>query len=485
MSERLPYEEQFSKQWENLPLPDENAAWDNMKLRLQKDNDDRVIPFWLSGCGLWGLIGLLVIGLGWWFVRPDKWLSKKQDANVSIDSIATDANKHRDNRTTYTTVTSGTEKKVVGGDTSTTNTTNMTVLPGNEMQEENNNPRLPSKEKQEETNKPASIEKQKPAGTSSQRSRGVIPAGTTQKKKKPQQNILQPVNPSQKKIDKQVPVEPKKKPDEPPFTRDTIAAPKAVVPPKDSTSKKTRDSLNKTQQKDFAGDTKKKKDSSDKKTISFAAGLGVHQLIPIDGQELTPYDAEGRKGSLYDYIPSLYMRMYKADKWFLQAEFRYGAPQSVPEMLYDKHVVDSFNSFTTVKSTTLKKTFYHQLPVTFNYFVTKDFSVGGGIVWNKFTSAVTESDVSRRNNITQTDSIISKGVIETQKADSASQFAKSYLQALFEAEYRWKRFSFGLKYSFGLEPYITFTLPGGTQQQEKNKSLQLFVRYELWRSKKK
>jgi hypothetical protein len=56
---------------------------------------------------------------------------------------------------------------------------------------------------------------------------------------------------------------------------------------------------------------------------------------------------------------------------------------------------------------------------------------------------------------------------------------------VFETQYRWKRFSLGARYSFGLQPYIVFTLPGGTQQRERNKSLQVFLRYEIWKSKAK
>ena len=90
----------------------------------------------------------------------------------------------------------------------------------------------------------------------------------------------------------------------------------------------------------------------------------------------------------------------------------------------------------------------------------------------------------QRTVSTGIDTVLSKGVIlNSKKADS--NFARSYFQALIETQYRWKRFSLGARYSFGLQPYLKFTLPGGTQQQERNRSLQVFVRYELWKSKAK
>ena len=209
----------------------------------------------------------------------------------------------------------------------------------------------------------------------------------------------------------------------------------------------------------------------------------MHQLIPVDGQKLTPYNSQGRKGSLADYIPSVFGRMYRNDKWFLQAEFRYGAPQYEREVIYQQdNQLDTFNITNTITSAKLKKTFYHQLPVSFSYYVLPNFSIGGGFVWNRFQGAVSEQDVVQRTVSTGVDTVLSKGVILTsEKADS--NFAKSYVQALVETQYTWKRFSLGARYSSGLQPYLKFTLPGGTQQKERNRSLQVFLRYELWRSK--
>src|SRR5437762_6584266 len=79
MNERLPYEEQLAQQWKDLPLPDENMAWADMKRRLDEDDDDGLIPLWLRGCTFWGLIAIFLLGLGWWIIRPEKWFEKKSN----------------------------------------------------------------------------------------------------------------------------------------------------------------------------------------------------------------------------------------------------------------------------------------------------------------------------------------------------------------------------------------------------------------------
>jgi hypothetical protein len=233
-----------------------------------------------------------------------------------------------------------------------------------------------------------------------------------------------------------------------------------------------------------------RKDSAKTKATFFSGGISVNQQLPIAGQTATPYNSLGRKGTLLDYIPSVYFRFNKLvnnkDKWFIQAELRYGAPQYTKDLVYGQSIVpDTGNNaqYSTVTSSVLKKTYYHQLPITFNYFVLPNWSVGGGFVWNRFSSAIGDKEIRRKHNVLPAlDTFVGKTVVK-KIADTSSVFSKSYFQAVIESQYKWKRFSLGARYAFGLDPYIRFTLPGGTQQQEKNSSLQIFLRYQLWKSK--
>src|SRR5215467_14838863 len=77
MNKRQPYEEEIAKQLENVPLPDENMAWADMRRRLEEGDDDRVVPFWLNSCLLWTLFGVIILSLGWWVFRPEKWFDRK------------------------------------------------------------------------------------------------------------------------------------------------------------------------------------------------------------------------------------------------------------------------------------------------------------------------------------------------------------------------------------------------------------------------
>jgi hypothetical protein len=487
MNERLPYEEQLSQQWIDLPLPDENMAWADMKRRLD-ENKRRIIPFWWSGCAGWGLLGILLLGIGWWIVRPEKWFEKKRDGqsiNTVIEKDRTKENntviKLKDSGIT----TDGKNKKIVPDSNTATRKQPLNDSSTGEKQVIQTNATINHKEK---------------VNLQNREEKEIIPASKIDKQKMKVKNKIYPQNKKDDKDKQEIvlvtgdgnknKVEKAKETDqEKTITIDSSSETRIVKPliKTDTVQENKPDTtIKKTEQAEEVKVNKPTADSAKKKIFLFSAGIGLHQQIPLAGQKLTPYNSLGRKGSIADYIPSVYVRLEKIRKWFLQAEFRYGAPQYTKEFTYKtKSVPDTgFNpQFSTYTSSKLKKTFYHQFPVTFNYFVMPNWSVGAGFQWNKFNAAVTEKNISRLNNFTLQDSLVSK-LIETVKKDSATEFAKSYFQFVLETQYKWKRLSIGAKYSFGLQPYIKFTLPGEPEKQERNNALQIFIRYELWKQKK-
>lgn len=470
MSERLPYEEQLAQQWNDLPLPDENAAWADMKKRLEEDDDDRLIPVWLRGCAFWGLIGVLLLGLGWWILRPEKWFEKKKDAPQKELVIENQPKQKQSDQP-------------LPAEPQKANP----ITPGSST---------PGIDQNETTEKLVDLDRStsKPPGKQKVIEKKIKKHNVTGYK--PLREVMLPDNKNpEKKIVIANPLKEDSLKDQNQITIiDQPGNPEKniVVNKSDTTSRMQTDSLQQKKITETVKTTDVKKDSAKRKQVSFAAGIAMNQQIPMSGQKFTPYNAEGRMGSISDYIPSVYLRMYKKDKWFIQSEFRYGAPQYSKAILYNQKIQsDTFNQTTTTSSMQLKKTFYHQLPISFNYFITRDWSLGAGVVWNKFESAVSSQDIIRHNNQTGIDSTIVKGrIITTKQLDSMgmkptdTNFVKSYFQGIFETQYRWKRFSVGIRYAFGLQPYLRFKLPGGVQQQERNNSLNLFLRYELWRSKK-
>ena len=500
MNERLPYEEQLDQAWEDLPLPNEDMAWKDMKRRLDEDDDDKiVVPPPRRGCGIGALlIGLLFFGGLWLLLRPEKWFTKNENESAQQTRIDGKENNIENNGEDEIQVKQDQNMdKITQKDTANTRSTTDDPNEQDRSKIGNKNSDIKSTTKGSEpltTKDEITIQANDP-GTKKKRT-NIQPvkanrpgdASKAQNKKAKKNNIDKEPASNQKKqqvtedvLSNNVPAQQK----------DSVVNDTRSHQPQINTLPVTDSSRNKEVQptapgrKDSAAENKNIIEQKDKeqRPIFFSAGLGMHQQIPIAGQEWVTYNSLGRTGILSDYIPSINFRMEKQDRWFLQTEFRYGAPQHTKQVTYEQVVkFDTASQSTITNSSVLKKTFYHQVPLTFNYYVLPNWSIGSGIQWNKFHSAVAEQDLKKRRSGTSNDSLVSQEIVKV-NADTVSAFAKSWFQGIIQTQYQWKRFSIGVKYSFGLQPYIKFTLPNQPLQEEKNSSFQIFLRYELWRSK--
>lgn len=472
MSERLPYEDHLKHSWQNLPLPDENMAWEDMQQRLEEEKEKRPLAWWRKGCAIWGLLLLLLAITGWFIYSGfNENTDSKQQATATPASL-------RPVDTNSSEIPS--IKKDAGN--------NNRSLPDPGTTNE-----LPDKIKGQETNRDKTIS----PGINAKVQATVKIPGSGKKTKTGQivnerdpiinknreipavQNTLKPLpdtenekkqnlDPSLKESNKNT-VQPKP---------DSILRSEQAIKVVDTQATKKIDSVKIVESTPEKAPELNKKDSTKNKSFRLSAGLAIQQQVPLSDQKATPYSSSGRKGSLLDYIPSVYFRMTRPEKWFVQAEFKYGAPQLTRQFVFNqKAEFDSVSNTINTTSESLRKTYYHQLPLTFHVYILKNWSLGTGIVWNRFSSAVSERTLSYRIPGTQIDSVVSNEII---KSDADSVFSKNYFQAVLETQFQWKRFSLGGRYAFGLQPYIRFTLPGGQRQEEKNSSLQLFLRYRLW-----
>jgi len=495
MNEPLPYDDELRKGLNDLPLPNADKAWEDMQRRLAKDDKDRpVLPPALRGCALLALV-LLIAGLALFILNPFQWrTSPSEDANnklkqeTPIQQPTTGSlnltSPNKDSSTPATATSSVTETATTALDNRpgthnmvtprSSNTSGGTLLTEN------------STRSKRFTKNNAPLKKQRGISmTGNGTRRGQQPAGNTSQFKKghvvPRQKI------EERMLKSPVAGEVKTNP----ITTDkykevdTTKAP-IIIAVDDTLKIIVKDSIKNLPLQsaiDTNSNTQTKQTAiAGKKKIYFSAGIGEQQMIPVAGQKSNTYNAQGRKNSLGDYIPSVYFRMHTHNKWFLQSTFRYGAPQYNREVVFaQQKTTDSFNVTTTFNSS-LKKTFYHQLPVSFNYFILPGLSAGAGISINKFASAIVQQDRYLGNTGTPNDTLLSSVIEKARGTDT--NFVKVYLQGQVEAQYQWRRFSGGVRYSFGLQPYLKFQLGGGQQQKESNRSLQLFIQYELWKSRK-
>jgi hypothetical protein len=478
MDEQLRYEP-----WNELPLPDEQLAWEDMKRRLEEEDDTTLIPWWKTGCAPWalGLLLLITISLAWWWYHHTHAATKKDTTKVvrtgtSSSSTTTsptiNAGKH--STATVTTHNSSTvsTSKIVKDSLNSYATTSI------DASKSNTAAKLATGRKVVANSPLVTTQKRRHLNHTSTKGKSKITTASGGKQQSyniPASSITIRTTPAT-----QLPAS---------THTDTVK----VIAKQDATPITLTDSTRKdtvakkTKQPDTVI-TKKQPDSSTKKIKQWAysAGIGLYQQLPLSGQSTVPYSTSGRQHSFSDYVPSVYIRATRKNRWFIEGEFRYGAPQNNKQTRYQvKQIKDQLpldTSNFSQYSYTLKRTFYHQVPLSFNYYVLPNLSVGSGLIWNHFVSAVSQTEFVRGNEFFGIYDTTRRVTITRQTTDSSGAFKKSYLQAQFSLQYQWRRWSIGGKYILGLQPFIEYTLPGQPTRREKNQSFQLYLHFRVWSS---
>ncbi|MBA2744803.1 MAG: hypothetical protein H0U44_01135 [Flavisolibacter sp.] len=483
MSEQQPYDEGMDHQPDGLPVPDQEQSWQKMKALLDKEEERRLPPpIFLRGCIGWGILIGLLGTISFFIFRPDTYLfSGKGNVAAHEEELKkeTAPSKAEENAGTIKQPSQELNQKENMNSSEVYNNENASHNNSDEIKARQNQSMV-STDVQADENKRLMVKNksnQKFAKKVKHQPTVSLPA-LSEEKLKQQQEMLQQDSARSVKIDPPQAAKPwtatEKMDDE---NREVVKENNLQV----------NDSINKTRLKDSSLKNRNmpEVDSSSKnkvvKKLYVSAGLGLQQQIPLGGQQSVPYDYYGRKSSLADYIPSIFIRLHKEDKWFIMGEFRYGAPQVLNEFSFSqKSVFDTSSMVLTTTTMRLKKTYYHQFPLSFNYYVNEGWSVGTGIMYSRFSGAVTESEIRNTNVMTQSESVSRK--IMNVKGYTDSFLYKTQLHLMLQTDFQWKNFILGIRFAKDLQPYIRYTRPNGEINEEKNYSLQAILRYQLWRN---
>lgn len=507
MNEIKRYDQALAEHLEHLTMPDEDLAWANMKQMLDEGDDDPVVvPFFRRfGCLLLGLVAALILSIGGWLYYQNNSSpvsasehsatpgnktgdSKTGDSKTGGNKTGDTKTGLPDNNNQAITVDSatGTGSNVVPvsgptGSTDSSATGSTTGTTGNKFSGNKNSfvsGRSNIKVSGAATNDGGNAGEEKNRRKNSGIAKGktkvrimpTVPSGGDEETGNQPGNTTGTVKQDRDTARMRTNVQ------NGGLANDSSGN-SNLQKNKDSNSVAKKDTVVKKQTTPApaAKEEKKQKD----KYWMVAAGLTVYQPLPLNGQSAVPYNQYGRKGSLTDYIPSAYLRLYRSKKWFIHTEFRYGAPQNVKPFIYKQEIRDSAQMVwrTTYQ---LNKTYYHQIPFSFNYYVLPNLSVGAGVIYNRFTGAITDRDIYRR--IATSDTLVASAIIIDR---DNTRFVKNHFQWSAETQYQWKRFFIGVKYSKDINPYIKFNdITTGAPVEKKAEAFNIFLRYELWRSKK-
>jgi len=240
-----------------------------------------------------------------------------------------------------------------------------------------------------------------------------------------------------------------------------------------------------------AAPTKKPdKKSQEQMPLRFAAGIGLNQFLPFAGQYYSALDASGNSNRLTDYIPAATFRVYLSRKIFIQLEAEINAPQYTKNIVItNKPVADTVSSTTIVyrqDSSTIKKLFYFDFPISFHYNIFKNFYAGAGFQLSSLTNGVgsfgTKVDSSVNGHSTFIYTSFADGNLKS--APVYKQIKTAEWRLLLDLNYQWKKLVLGTRYTQAFNNIVNQQFLTGPAAGNKNRSFQLYIRYFLWQNKK-
>jgi hypothetical protein len=254
----------------------------------------------------------------------------------------------------------------------------------------------------------------------------------------------------------------------------------------------------------------------------WVAGLLMSYNLPVSNQEMSTVSINGRRNKLIDYLPAVYAQYHFNKKWYLQAEFQFNSPQYTPDLTLSSNMKQVSPTKKEENIVNLNKLYYLNIPVSVYYSPLRNLHIGSGVqysylqrslyteelvTWEKISNTwektKTEKNIVALSNLTKEKktvtnngngvSINGNGNGGTSPAtatpvtmvDTAATSLKSNdWRLLVDVNYDLKRFNVGLRYNQGLNNYINTKAGNNTPVQDKNKSFQVYVRYNLFDKRK-
>ncbi|HKP32046.1 MAG TPA: hypothetical protein VJT83_04945 [Chitinophagaceae bacterium] len=218
--------------------------------------------------------------------------------------------------------------------------------------------------------------------------------------------------------------------------------------------------------------------------LTFAAGLALPKTFAVGGQQALGYGINGKTSTITDYLPVPYFQYHLNDKMFLQTELHFQSPQFTDRLLIYQKQNETSPTNRVEKSIFVEKLYYFNIPFNFYYSPIKNFYIGSGIQYSSLLSGLASFEEKRYAGSTLENS---KAKVLRFKDDSvARKLSPSELRYQFDANYYVKRFTLGMRYNQAMKNFVNIQ-PGTVlpYTQGRNKSFLLYLRYNIWEERKK
>jgi hypothetical protein len=214
--------------------------------------------------------------------------------------------------------------------------------------------------------------------------------------------------------------------------------------------------------------------------------------FPVGDQQALGYNSRGGVNTISDYIPSPHFQYHFNNKTYIQAGVQFSSPQFIrPILLYQNQQMFQTGPTPTehITSISARKLYYFNLPVTIYHSPFRNFYMGTGLQYSSLLSGVAYYEkVERRFNVMgPAQEYVIKNYVTKFKNDSlSSRLNGNEVRLLLDMSYYFNRFTVGLQYNQAFNNYVSFQVtPSSAYTFDKNKSLQFYLRYNIWEDKKR
>jgi hypothetical protein len=217
---------------------------------------------------------------------------------------------------------------------------------------------------------------------------------------------------------------------------------------------------------------------------NFALGLSLPLVFPLGDQQALSYNVNAGPNTATDYIPAPHAQYHFNDKVYLQSELQVLSPQYIkPALLYQSKTSNNF--YKTTSSVSAQKLYYFNVPLSLHYSPFKNFFMGTGLQFSSLLSGVALTE-EQRTGMVSSDSMYTATYSKFRNDSISDKLSGSEMRLMLDANYYWNKFTVGLRYNQALSNYVsTRAAPSVPITVDKNKSLQFYLRYNLWEDKKR
>jgi len=218
--------------------------------------------------------------------------------------------------------------------------------------------------------------------------------------------------------------------------------------------------------------------------LTFAAGLALPQSFAIAGQQSPSYGVNATASRVSDYLPVPFFQYHMNSKLFLQTELQFQSPQYTDRLLVSQNQKQITSSSTLQNNVFIEKLYYFHIPFNVYFSPARNFYIGSGLQFSSLLSGVATYETNRYNGSTLENSY---SKVEGFKDDTiASKLSSSEWRYQFDANYYFKRFTFGARYNQAFSQFVNLQpSPSLPSTQARNQSFFIYLRYNIWEERKK